>query len=108
MPRLSNRRAMLNPQQGNDTYLPGSIGIAMSGLTIATFAGRAIINHHLTKCLRNRQLEIKHKVEAVLARLEEDNGRGTDSKNELVDLIGERGPLMSGCNCGVPVMQWRH
>ena len=82
--------ATLNPQQGNDTYLPGAIGIGMSGLTIVTFVGRALINRHLAKCLRNRQLEIKHRVEAVLAHLEEENGIGSESKKELVDLIGER------------------
>ncbi len=82
--------ATLNPAQGNDTYLPGAIGIGMSGLTIATFAGRAMINHHLAKCLRKRQLEIKHRVETVLAKLEQGEGQDNDSKKELVDLIGER------------------
>lgn len=82
--------ATLNPRQGNDTYLPGAIGIGMSGLTIATFVGRAAINHHLAKCLRKRQLEIKHQVEAVLAHLEKEDGQGSDSKKELVSLIGER------------------
>jgi hypothetical protein len=82
--------ATLNPRQGNDTYLPGAIGIGMSGLTIVTFVGRAAINHHLAKCLRNRQLEIKHQVEAVLAHLEKGDEKGNDSKKELVDLIGER------------------
>ena len=83
--------ATLNPQPGhNDNYLPGALGIGMSGLTIATFVGRAMINHHLAKCLRNRQLEIKHRVETVLAHLEQEDGQGNDSKKELVDLIGIR------------------
>jgi hypothetical protein len=82
--------ATLNPSQGNDTYLPGAIGIGMSTLTIATFVGRAAVNHHLAKCLRNRQLEIKHQVEAVLAQLEKENGVTSASKNELIALIGER------------------
>ncbi len=82
--------ATLNPQQGNDTYLPGAIGVGMSGLTICTFVGRAAINHHLANCLRKRQLEIKHEVEAVLAQIEKDNGQSGDSKDHLVALIGDR------------------
>ena len=82
--------ATLNPQQGNDTYLPGAIGIGMSGLTIATLVARGLINHHLAKSMRNRQLEIKHRVEAVLAKLEQNSGRDTESKMELIELIGER------------------
>ncbi len=83
--------ATLNPQQGNDTYLPGAIGIGMSGLTIATLITRGVINHHLAACMRNRQLAIKHKVEAILARLEQDNNQhDSNSKIELIELIGER------------------
>ncbi len=82
--------ATLNPQQGNDSYLPGAIGIGMSGLTIATFVGRAAINHHLAKCLRKRQLEIKHQVESVLAQVEQENGAAPEIKKQLIALIGER------------------
>ena len=83
--------ATLNPQPGhNDTYLPSSIGVGMAGLTLVTFVGRAAINHCLVTQMRNRQLVIKHQVEAILARFESSRGENTAAQTELTVLIGER------------------
>jgi hypothetical protein len=81
----------LNPPEGqSDSYLPGAIGVGFAGLTLVTFTGRTVINQVLMRRLRNRQLEIKHQVESILARFESSQGDSPDAKNELVGLIGER------------------
>ena len=83
--------ATLNPPEGqSDSYLPGAIGIGFAGLTLVTFTGRTVINQVLLRRLRNRQLEIKHQVESILARYESSHGDNEDARRELVSLIGER------------------
>ncbi len=83
--------ATLNPPEPlHDSYLPGAIGIGMSGLTLVTFAGRAALNHALVKKMRKRQLAIKHQVEAILAQFESSHGENDEAKTELTALIGQR------------------
>ncbi|PWT95136.1 MAG: hypothetical protein C5B53_11900 [Candidatus Melainabacteria bacterium] len=83
--------ATLNPPEGKqDSYLPGAIGIGFAGMTLVTFTGRTVINQVLMRRMRNRQLEIKHQVEAILARFESSQGDNQGAKNELIELIGER------------------
>jgi hypothetical protein len=80
--------ATLNPPPGrSDSYLPGAIGVGMSGLTIVTFAGRTVINHVLSKNMRERQLAIKHKVESILAQIESTHGENPErATNEWLQL----------------------
>jgi hypothetical protein len=83
--------SVLNPPPPrSDSYLPGAIGVGMSGLTIVTFAGRTVINHVLSKNMRERQLSIKHQVESILAQIESTHGENAEAQSELVALIGER------------------
>jgi hypothetical protein len=83
--------SVLNPPPPlSDSYLPGAVGVGFAGLTIVTFAGRTVLNHVLVKRVRNRQLEIKRTVEAILAQMEATHGESTEAQNALISLIGER------------------
>jgi hypothetical protein len=83
--------SVLNPPDPkSDSYLPGAIGIGFSGMTILTFAGRTVLNQVIAKSLRNRQLEIKHQVESILAKIEESHGENPEAQAQLIALIGER------------------
>jgi hypothetical protein len=83
--------ATLNPPAPlHDSYLPGAIGIGMSGITLVTFAGRAALNHCLVKKIHNRQLIIKHQVETILAQFESSHGANDEAQTNLTALIGQR------------------
>lgn len=83
--------ATLNPPDGRqDSYLPGAIGVGMSGLTLVAFTGRAAINHSLMQKMHERQLEIKHQVEAILAQFESSQGANEAAQLELQSLIGPK------------------
>lgn len=83
--------SVLNPPPPkSDSYLPGSIGVGMSGLTLVTFAGRSALTHTLTKKLRGRQLDLKHKVEGILAEIENSHGENPQAQIALTALIGPR------------------
>jgi len=83
--------SVLNPPDPkSDSYLPGSIGVGMSGLTLIALGARTCAAHAVAKQMRARQLEIKHRVEAVLAQIEQSQGQSATGQKELVALIGER------------------
>jgi len=83
--------ATLNPPPPkSDSYLPGGLGVGFAGLTLLTFAARTAVNQVLAKQLRNRQLEIKHKVESILARIESTQGEDQEARNDLTALVGPR------------------
>jgi hypothetical protein len=83
--------SVLNPPDPkSDSYLPGAIGVGFSGITILTFAGRAALNQVLAKNMRKRQLDIKHQVESILAKIEASHGENPEAQSELIALIGER------------------
>lgn len=83
--------SVINPPPGlHDSYQPLAIGTGLSGLTLVAFVGRAVLNHCLVKKMRNRQLVIKHQVEAILAQFESSHGDSTETQTELTRLIGER------------------
>jgi hypothetical protein len=83
--------SVLNPPPPkSDSYLPGAIGIGMSGLTLIALGARTGASHVVMKQIRNRQLEIKHQVESVLADIEQSGGQSPTARTELISLIGER------------------
>jgi hypothetical protein len=83
--------ATLNPPPPkSDSYLPGGLGVGFAGLTLVTFAARTAINQVLAKQLRNRQLEIKHKVESILSRIESTQGEDPEARSDLIALVGQR------------------
>jgi hypothetical protein len=83
--------SVLNPPPPkSDSYLPGSIGVGMSGLTMVTLAGRSAITHTLTKKLRSRQLDLKHRVEGILTEIENSHGENPQAQIALNALIGPR------------------
>jgi hypothetical protein len=83
--------SVLNPPPPqSDSYLPSALGVGFTGLTIVAFAGRTVLNQVLVKSLRNRQLDIKHRVEAILTKMESSHGDNAEAQSELVALIGER------------------
>ncbi len=81
----------LNPTDGHeDSYVPGAIGVTLSGATILAFVARAYLGHRMQVAVENRQLAVKREVEAVLAHLEHANGQCPDAQKELTGLIGLR------------------
>jgi hypothetical protein len=83
--------SVLNPPPPkSDSYLPGSIGIGMSGLTMIALGLRTGASRVILAKIRKRQLEIKHHVESVLAQVEQSNGQSPTARSALLTLIGER------------------
>jgi len=83
--------SVINPPPGlHDSYQPLAIGTGLSGLTLVAFVGRTVLNHCLFKKMRNRQLVIKHQVEAILTQFESSHGESAEAQTELTKLIGER------------------
>ncbi|HEY9775769.1 MAG TPA: hypothetical protein V6C81_18550 [Planktothrix sp.] len=83
--------ATLNPPDGlPDSYVPGSLGIAFSCATIATFGARTYYGHQFQKHIHDRQMQLRDETEAVLAHLEHSNGTCPQAKDQLRSLIGER------------------
>jgi hypothetical protein len=81
----------LNPPAGiEDSYVPGGIGVGLSAATIATFAARMYFGHRFQVEVRNKQLQIKDRVENVLTHLEHSNCDCEDAKKELIGLVGSR------------------
>lgn len=82
---------VLNPPDGKlDSYAPLNVGVVLSSATLLTFAARVYFNHRLEKRVMARQVELKNHVESLLHHLEQCNGKCSDAKNQLTDLIGER------------------
>ena len=83
--------AVLNPDQGNDSYLPGALGLGLSGLVCVAFDGSMLMTWRLQKKLRVRQLAVKEKVETLLNHLEYSGASCPDAQTDLAEMIGERG-----------------
>ena len=82
--------AVLNPQQGNDSYLPGALGLGLSGLVNVAFDGSMLINWRLQKKIKARQLVIREKVETILNHLEYSEASCPQAQSELGEIIGQR------------------
>jgi hypothetical protein len=84
--------ATLNPPDGiEDSYVPGSIGLALDALTNIVFTGRTVANFGYKKKLKARQLAIKDHVETLLHHLEFSETKCSEAQTELATLIGDRG-----------------
>lgn len=82
--------AVLNQQQGNDSYLPGSLGLGLSGLLNIALDSSMLINWHLNKKIKARQLIVKDKVETILNHLEYSEASCPEAQQNLADIIGQR------------------
>ncbi len=83
--------ATINPPDGqNDSYLPGAIGLGLSGLVNIAFDGGMIINWRLKKKIKARQLVVRQRVETLLSHLEYSETACPEAEVELTEIIGKR------------------
>jgi hypothetical protein len=81
----------LNPPEGlHDSYLPGGLGLGMSGLVNVAFDAGIAANWHLNKKIKARQLVISQRVESILDHLEKSDAGCPNAQSDLTEIIGER------------------
>lgn len=81
----------INPPEGqSDSYLPGSLGLAMSGLVNVAFDAGIAANWHFNKKVKARQREISERVESILNHLEKSDAECPNAQADLTGIIGER------------------
>jgi len=78
------------PPPQSDSYLPGSLGLGMSGLVNVAFDGGLLLNWRLGHKIRARQEVIQAQVETLLQHLEFSEANCPEAKHDLTTLIGER------------------
>ena len=83
--------ALLNPDQGNDSYLPGGLGLGLSGILNIALDGSMLINWRIKKKIKARQLVINEKVETLLNHLEYSDAYCPDAQRDLAEIIGTQG-----------------
>jgi hypothetical protein len=83
--------AVLNPDQGNDSYLPGSIGLGCSSLMTVAFDASILFNWRLSKKIKARQLAIEKHVYSIVDHLEYSQASCPDAQKELTEIIGPQG-----------------
>lgn len=83
--------AALNPPPGiEDSYGPGTVGLALDGVTNIVFGTRAVINYRYHKKIKARQLVVRQHVEQILQHLEFSKTDCSEAQADLATLIGER------------------
>jgi len=83
--------ATLNPPPGEyDSYLPGSLGLGLSGLLNVVFDGSILVNWRLKKKIKTRQLIVRQNVETILNHLEYSETACPQAQIELAQIIGNR------------------
>lgn len=83
--------ACLNPPAGiSDSYLPGSIGLGLSGLINIFFDGNILVNWRLKSKIKARQIAIREHVEAILTHLEFSETNCPQAQSDLSEIIGQR------------------
>jgi hypothetical protein len=83
--------ACLNPPVGiEDSYAPGTAGLALATVTNVVFAGRVMAGHGYRKKMKERQLAIRQRVERLLEHLEYSKTDCNEAQAELSTLIGDR------------------
>jgi hypothetical protein len=83
--------ACLNPPSGiEDSYAPGTAGLALATVTNVVFGARTVVNHGFRKKMKERQLVIRQQVERLLEHLEYSKTDCSEAQGELATLIGER------------------
>lgn len=81
--------AAADSHEHHDSYAPGILGLISSGSTLVALGMRFYFGHRYGKQIKQRQKEIKSKVEDILARLEK--GESTSQvKADLEPLVGPR------------------
>jgi hypothetical protein len=82
----------LNPPKPplSDSYLPGGIGVGLSGLVNVVFDGGILANWQLRRKMNARQLVIRSRVEAILNHLEHSEAACPRAQSDLAEIIGER------------------
>jgi hypothetical protein len=79
----------LNPPPGqSDSYLPGGLGVGMSGLVNVAFDVGIAANWHLNKKIKARQLVISQRVESILNHLEKSDAECPNAQADLTEIIG--------------------
>ena len=83
--------ACLNPPAGiEDSYAPGTAGLALATVTNVVFAGRVMASHGYRKKMKERQIAIRQRVERLLEHLEYSKTDCSEAQAELSTLIGDR------------------
>ncbi len=83
--------ACLNPPDGiEDSYAPGTVGLALNTVTNVVFSARIMASHGFRKKMKERQLVIRQRVERLLDHLEYSKTDCSEAQTELVTLIGDR------------------
>jgi hypothetical protein len=83
--------ATLNPPEGqSDSYLPGSLGLGLSGLVNVVFDANILANWHLSKKIKARQLVVRGQVESILDHLEHSQASCPKALDDLAQIVGER------------------
>jgi hypothetical protein len=84
-------QATLNPPDPQfDSYLPGSIGVGMSGLVNIGLEGGILANWPIRHKIRARQAALQNRVEAILHHLEYSEAECPEAQTELSQIIGDR------------------
>jgi hypothetical protein len=82
---------VLNPPNGApDSYAPLNVGVATSSAMIGVMAARLYCGHKLAQHLQQRQIQIRDRVQTVLAHVEYSRGECVAAKAQLTALIGTR------------------
>lgn len=81
----------INPPEGqSDSYLPGGLGLAMSGLVNVAFDAGIAAHWYLNKKVKARQRVISERVESILNHLEKSDAECPNAQADLTEIIGER------------------
>jgi hypothetical protein len=83
--------ACLNPAPGiSDSYLPGGLGLGLSGLVNIVFDGNIVVSWRLKNKIKARQIAIRNNVETILNHLEYSETNCPEAQTELAGIIGPR------------------
>jgi hypothetical protein len=83
--------SVLNPPAGqSDSYLPGSLGLGLSGVVNIGLGAQNLLNWRLTHKIRERQGAVRLKVEGILQHLEYSESSCPEAQKDLAEIIGPR------------------
>lgn len=81
----------LNPPDGvEDSYAPGTVGVALEGITNLALVARIGLNYRINKKVRARQAAIRRNIETVLEHLECSATNCPDAQKQLAQYIGDK------------------
>jgi len=83
--------SVLNPPAGqSDSYLPGSLGLGLSGVVNIGLNAQSLVNWRLTHKIRQRQAAVRLRVENILHHLEFSESSCPQAQSDLAEIIGPR------------------